>query len=375
MLDELGSGTDPLEGASLAISILEYFKSKNILTIVSTHYQELKQYAILEKSAQNASVEFNIETLSPTYKLLLGIPGKSNAFEISKKLGIKKEIIDKAISLMNKKDVDIETLLKNIYDDKIEIEKKKEEITKNLNQIELLRNNLQKDNEDLKKQETELINNAKIKARSILLDAKDEAKRIISEIKRSSTETPNINKLNTLKNKLDFSIKQTLLTDEKALVIPIDKKQIKIGTTVFVTTLSQNGVILSNINKNDEVQIQVGTIKTKVNIKYLEEPKNIKNALNTSTVSTSSKISKTKNQSSEINIIGLTVDEAIPIVDKFIDDCFLSHLSTARIVHGKGTGKLRQAVHSYLKTNKHVKSFRIGTFGEGEMGVTVIELN
>ena len=184
LVDELGSGTDPIEGANLAISILEYFKNNNILTIATTHYQELKRYALLTSNVQNASVEFDIENLKPTYRLLLGIPGKSNAFAISEKLGIKKEIIDKARSLMDKQDVDIEALLKKIYDDKIEIEREKEEIQKNLNQVEVLKKNLQRDDSKLKQQEQELINNAKLKARDILLDAKDEASKLISEMKK-----------------------------------------------------------------------------------------------------------------------------------------------------------------------------------------------
>ena len=184
LVDELGSGTDPIEGANLAISILEYFKNNDILTIATTHYQELKRYALVTPDVQNASVEFDIENLKPTYRLLLGIPGKSNAFAISEKLGIKKEIIDKARSLMDKQDVDIEALLKKIYDDKIEIEREKEEIQKNLNQVQVLKKNLERDDSKLKQQEQELINNAKIKARDILLDAKDEASKLISEMKK-----------------------------------------------------------------------------------------------------------------------------------------------------------------------------------------------
>ena len=376
LVDELGSGTDPLEGANLAISILEYFKNNNILTIATTHYQELKRYALVTQSVQNASVEFDIENLKPTYKLLLGIPGKSNAFAISEKLGLKKEIIDKARSLLDKQDVDIETLLKKIYDDKIEIEKEKEQIQKNLNQVELLRKNLQRDDTKLKRQEKELIDNAKIKARDILLEAKEEATSLINEMKQIENTSGAVDQLNTLRNRLNSSIKEKSIKDtsENVSVDPIPRDLIKPDLKVYITNLNQNGIVISNINKNDEVQVQIGLIKTNVNIKYLEPAKQLKNDLTKPTILSTPKVSKTRTANSEINVIGLTVDEAIPLIDKFLDDCFLAKIHTARIVHGKGTGKLRQAIHRYLKKQKKVKSFRIGTYGEGETGVTVVEL-
>ena len=378
LVDELGSGTDPLEGANLAISILEYFKKHDILTIATTHYQELKRYALVTEGAQNASVEFDIENLKPTYKLLLGIPGKSNAFAISEKLGLKKEIIDNASSMLSKQDTDIETLMKKIYDDKITIEKEKDELEKNLNQVTLLRKNLQRDNSILEKQEKEIINNAKIKARDILLEAKEEATSLINEIKKIEESSSAITELNKLRNSLNESIKDKSINnsnlDEKLDITPIDRKLIVPGAKVYAASLGQNGIIVSNISKSDEVQLQIGLIKTKVNIKYLELPRNLKNDLtNNDVINSQAYVSKTRFVSSEINVIGLTTSEAIPLIDKFLDDCFLAKLKTARIVHGKGTGKLRQAIHSYLKTQSRVKSFRIGTYGEGEMGVTIVE--
>ena len=358
-------------------STLEYFKNNDILTIATTHYQELKRYALVTSNVQNASVEFDIENLKPTYRLLLGIPGKSNAFAISEKLGIKKEIIDKARSLMDKQDVDIEALLKKIYDDKIEIEREKEEIQKNLNQVEVLKKNLQRDDSKLKQQEQELINNAKLKARDILLDAKDEASKLISEMKKIENTSGAVDKLNNLRNSLNSSIKEKSIKDtvENVACNPISRDLIKNGIKVYITNLNQNGIICSSkINKNDEVQVQIGLIKTNVNIKYLELPRDLKNDLTKPVVSSSPKVNKTRFANSEINVIGLTVDEAIPLVDKFLDDCFLAKIQTARIVHGKGTGKLRNAIQSFLKKHKRVKSFRVGGFGEGEMGVTVVEL-
>lgn len=331
---------------------------------------------MLNESIENASVEFDIENLKPTYRLLLGIPGKSNAFAISEKLGIKKEIIDKAKILMNKNDVEFEELLKKIYDEKISIEATKLEIEKNLNQIELLRKNLERDDSKLKKQEHEIIDKAKTEARDILLDAKAEATKIINEMRQIESESDNIDKLNELRNRLHTSIKEKAVKNkaENVAVNPISPDLIKPGQKVYITNLDQNGIIVSNKNKSDEVQVQIGLIKTKVNIKYLELPRTIKNDLTKSEVKSNPKVSKTRTANSEINVIGLTVDEALPLVDKFIDDCFLAKLQTARIVHGKGTGKLRQAIQSHLKNNKRIKSYRTGTYGEGEMGVTVIEL-
>ena len=378
LVDELGSGTDPLEGANLAISILEFFKNSDILCLATTHYQELKKYALVTENVQNASVEFDIENLKPTYKLLIGIPGKSNAFAISEKLGLKKEIIEKAQSLLDKKDIDFETLLKSIYDDKIKIEKEKSEIEKNLHQIELLKKNLQKDDTRVREQEKEIINKAKIEARQILLDAKDDATSMIAKIKEISENSSELKELNNMRNSLNNSIKNiSLQGNDELSITPLDESEIVVGTKVFVSTLGQNGVVLSKISKSKEVQVQIGLIKTNIPIKFLEKPKNMKNDLTkiSSSNSYGSSVSKTRTANSEINVIGLTVDEAIPLVDKFLDDCFLAKLQTARIVHGKGTGKLRQGIHSFLKKNKRVKSFRIGTYGEGEMGVTVVELN
>ena len=297
--------------------------------------------------------------------------------QLAKNCGISKKIIDYAYSLLDKKDIDMENLLKKIYDDKLQIEKQKEETQKNLNQIELLKKNLQRDDKILREKETELINNAKMKARDILLDAKDEASNLIKKMKQIEAESKDIEKLNALKNNINLSIKENSISaSSKVFAInPIDKNKIKPGLKVYVTNFSKNGIVLSNLNKNNDVQVQIGNIKTNVNINCLEIAKNLKNDLNLqNNTSNFAKVSKTRTAKSEINVIGLNVDEALPIVDKFIDDCILAKLPTARIVHGKGTGKLRNAIHSYLNTNKNVKSFRIGTFGEGEMGVTVVEL-
>lgn len=370
LLDELASGTDPLEGANLAISILDYFKNIHALTISTTHYQELKEYALVTKGVENASVEFNLETLSPTYKLLIGVPGKSNAFEISKKLGLKQEIITYAKSMLNSDDVSIEELLKNIYDNKAKIEAEKQETEKYLEKIKTLKASLIQDNSNLEKQKIDLINNAKIEARKILLNAKDEANEIIKNLNNSS----DIKTQNNLRNKLNNDINSISLQnyETKSTSNALDISQIKQNETVFVTTLKQNGIVLSNISKSNEVIVQIGSIKMNIPIKYLEKAHKETTAKKDTKNYTS--ISKTRNAKTEINVIGYTVEEATFVVDKFLDDCALAKIKTARIVHGKGTGKLKNGIHQFLKNHPHVASYRMGTYGEGEMGVTVVEV-
>lgn len=375
LVDELGSGTDPVEGASLAISVLDFFKSNSSLTVATTHYQELKKYALTTDGFENASVEFDVNTLSPTYHLLIGVPGKSNAFEISRKLGLPASIIDEAKNNLTKNDIDFEELLKNIYDNKSKIENEKLEISKKLNEISELKKSLERDNAKLNEQEQEIINNAKIQARNILLEAKEEANEIISkmnDVSKSNSDLNNLrNKLNTdIKNISVSSLNKNVKKESKS---SISVEEAKTNTEVFVTTLGQNGIIVSNVSKSNEIQVQVGSMKLSVNLKYLEKINKTEKAKNKSTSSYSS-VSKAKHVSSEINVIGLNVDEAVFVIDKFLDDCSIANLQTVRIVHGKGTGKLREGIHKFLKSNSRVKSFRIGTYGEGEMGVTVVEL-
>ena len=371
LVDELGSGTDPLEGANLAISILQYFSELGAITVATSHYQELKKYALVTPNFKNASVEFDIENLRPTYKLLIGIPGKSNAFAISRKLGLSEKIIERASSMIDKDSVNLEDLLKNIYDTKSEIEKEKELTKKALEEAEKLKNSLLTKNDDIINNRKELISKAKQEAKQILLDAKETANSIIKNI-NSSNSASNANKL---RNELNEKISN--LNIEKHQVEsnePISKDEIKPGLSVFVTNYNSDGIVLSNISKDNEVQVQIGAMKLKVNIKFLQAKKpSDKNSKNYEYTKRSDNL-KSKSVSSEINLLGLTVDEAIPLVDKYLDDCFMAKLSPVRIVHGKGTGALRNGIQKYLKINKYVDSFRPGTFGEGEMGVTVVNL-
>lgn len=344
LVDELGSGTDPLEGANLAISILDHFKAVGSLTIATTHYQELKQYALVTDGFENASVEFDISTLSPTYKLLVGIPGKSNAFEISKKLGLDETIIAKAQSLMTTNQIDIEKLLKNIYDDKSSIEREKIQISQELERVTILRKSLEKENEEVKRQEQDLITNAKIKARNILLDAKEDADSIIKQMNSVANKKDLENARNTLNTKIrniNLVYNEDYSSNSNDLKNTLDVNQIKPNMEVFVTNVGQNGIVLSHVSKSNEVQVQIGSLKMNVPIKYLQIPNSSKKNGALAVNHTGSYISKTKTVKSEINVIGLNVEEAIFVVDKFLDDATLSKLQTVRIVHGKGTGKLR----------------------------------
>ena len=372
LVDELGSGTDPLEGANLAISILQYFSELGAITVATSHYQELKQYALVTPNFKNASVEFDIEKLQPTYKLLIGIPGKSNAFAISRKLGLNEKIIEKASSMIDKNSVQLEDLLKNIYDTKSKIENEKELTDKTLQENTELKNKIEIQNRDLIEHKKDYVTKAKQEAKEILLDAKETANSIIKDIESNASAS----KANKLRNTLNEKISN--LTDNKSEeknIHPISRDKIKQGLTVFVTSYNSDGIILSNISKNDDVLVQIGSMKIKVNIKFLQEKtySNINKQKKYDYTGRSEQL-KSKFVSPEINLLGLTVDEAIPIIDKYLDDCFIAKISPVRIVHGKGTGALRKGIQNYLKTNKYVDTFRLGTFGEGEMGVTIVNL-
>lgn len=377
LVDELGSGTDPLEGANLAISILDYFKNIDSLAVATTHYQELKQYALVTNGFENASVEFDLATLSPTYKLLIGIPGKSNAFEISKKLGLSDYIINKAKSYINSEQIDIENLLKNIYDTKSLIENEKIEIENKLSKISSLEKSLEQENDNLKNKKQKILNDATIQARNILLDAKEEANDIIKKIENSSYTKDIQNMRNDLNSKiksLNNSITTSNLDTTLNSTNTLTTEQIKSGMEVFVTSLGKNGLIISSHpNKSNEVQVQIGNIKTNINLKNLRKIDNLKTQKNTNTT-LNNYVQKTKTVNTEINVIGLNIEEANFVIDKFLDDCSLAKLQTVRIIHGKGTGKLKNGIHQFLKNHPHVKSYRLGTYGEGETGVTIVTL-
>lgn len=371
LLDELGSGTDPVEGSSLAISILEKLYSISAITLSTTHYPELKHFALVTDGFENASVEFNLETLSPTYKLLLGVPGTSNAFSISRKLGISEEIINRAKEFIDKEKINIEDLLTNIYEDKRTIEAEKQKTIENSKVAEELKNALEVDFSKLKQEQKDIIDKAKYAAREILLSAKDDANEIIKEIEHSS----NTKESNKLRNKLNEKINDLNIvnTSKSSQNQKLSFDDLKIGMQVFVTKINQEGTILS-ISKDKKIQVALPLGKMFFDIDDLTITHNNQSEQTSKKDYSSRKEFKAKAISSEINVIGQNVDEACFSIDKYLDNCVLSGLPSIRIVHGKGTGALRTGIHKFLKTHPHVKSFRIGTFGEGEMGVTIVEL-
>lgn len=397
LLDELGSGTDPVEGASLATAILEYLNNSKCLTVATTHYQEIKHYALVTNGFENASSEFDIEHLKPTYKLLIGIPGKSNAFAISSKLGLSEDILNNAKQFLKQDNINIEELLKNIYDDKIEIERQKEEINKNLVQVESLRKSLEKENISKKDKEVEALSKAKLEAQRIILSAKDDANYAIKELEHilnkwksldelniedlTDSEIANIvrdlknasaKKANTHRNKLNSSLNSLYSTNKNENSSKISKSDLNVGMNVKLNTISDIATITSLSGKGNQIQVQVGHVKMNASINNIISIESNVNKKPSST--THSSISKSKTVNTEINVIGQNIDEACFVIDKYLDDCALAKLQTVRIVHGKGTGKLREGIHLFLRKHPHVKNFRLGTFGEGEMGVTVVEL-
>ena len=408
LLDELGSGTDPIEGSSLAISILEYFHNIGAITFATTHYPEIKNYALVTDGFENASSDFDIENLKPTYKLLIGIPGKSNAFAISKKLGISNDILNRAKSFLKDDEISIEELLKNIYDDKLIIESEKEEITKNKNQIELLRKSLEQEKNTQNDLKEDKIEKAKIEAKNLLLDAKEEANSTIKELNTlynnlkdfeevdldnwSDTQIANfvkshfkkgtLKQANLYRNKLNSSFDKFNSTNSNieninnSEVKHFSKDDLKVGMKIKLSNFNDIANITSLSGKKNVLQVQVGNIKTNISLDDIIEIniKDNKNTKNANSKASSITSFKSKEVTPEINVIGQNIEEACFVIDKYLDDCAIAKLSPVRIVHGKGTGKLREGIHNFLRKNSHVKSFRLGTFGEGEMGVTVVEL-
>lgn len=370
LVDELGSGTDPIEGSNLAISILESFHTKGSLIISTTHYPDIKNFALVTSGFENASVEFNLDTLSPTFNLLIGVPGQSNAFTISQKLGIPEDIIIRAKSLIDTDIVNIEELLNNIYENKRITEIEKQKVSYNSSEIESLKEKLDIDYSELKSKEKEIIDNAKIKARDIFISAKEDANVLINQIEKTNDSK----KLNGLRNDINKKIDNlNVVKDIKQNSDGILEKDIIIGLEVFISSINQNGNILSLPSKSGTVQVGVGIMKMSFNISELSIAKPVTKSKKEFDYSKKRNFMP-KSTSSEINVIGQNVEDSCFVIDKYLDNCYLSGLSSIRIVHGKGTGALKAGIHKFLKTHPHVKDFRMGTFGEGEMGVTVVNL-
>ena len=374
LLDELGSGTDPIEGSALAISTLEFLAQKGACIVASTHYSELKTYALTTSGVKNASCEFNVETLNPTYKLIIGLPGKSNAFAISKKLGLSEEILDNAKNFITQEQTKFEDVISELQKDKQKIAFEKEETARQLKEISALRQELKESKEKLEIYKAQIIDNARATATDILLSAEETAKESIREIKEAKKlkDLEMTKKLENAKGKIK---KQLSKTYKKETTSEDNYKpfEVKIGMNVYIPSLNQEASIISLPDKEGNVFIQAGIMKSKINVKKLQPMEKEKTTVNNVKISVNSKL-KSQEISSEISLRHMHVEEALYTLDKYINDALIANLTTIRIVHGKGEGILRKAVHDYLKNHPNIKSYRLGQYGEGDLGVTIAEL-
>ncbi len=382
LFDELGAGTDPTEGAALAIAILSFLHNMQCRTMATTHYSELKVFALSAPGVENACCEFDVETLRPTYRLLIGIPGKSNAFAISKKLGLPDYIIADAKTHIESGEEDFEDLLAHLEESRLTIEKEQAEIASYKNEISLLKARLTQKEERLEERREKLIRSASEEAKRILQDAKDTADQTIKNINKMAANSGIDNKaLEAERTRLRDKLKdadQRLAIKQKGPKQTISPKKLKIGDGVQVLTMNLKGTVSSLPNAKGDLYVQMGILRSLVNIKDLEllhEQDVSGPTLENKRANTGSgkiKMSKSVSISPEVNLIGMTVDEALPVLDKYLDDAYLAHLPQVRVVHGRGTGALKAGVHKHLKRLKYVKDFRLGEFGEGDTGVTIV---
>ena len=379
LFDELCAGTDPTEGAALAVSILSYFHSRGIRTMATTHYSEIKIYALTTSGIENACCEFDVETLSPTYRLLIGIPGKSNAFAISKKLGLSDTLIEDARTRISSNEQNFEDLLSDLEASRITIEKEQAEINRYKSEITALKQQLKNKQEKLDESRDAILRKAKEEANQILQEAKDTADEAIRNFNKYGTTRPSIQEMEkqrtNIRKKMAANEKKSSKEKETAIYNPKVPKKLRIGDSVKVLSMNLTGTVHSLPNAKGDLFVQMGILRSQVNIKDLvliedATPGSKKYA---KTGAGKLKMSKSASVSTEINLIGKTVDEAIALLDKYLDDAYLAHLPSVRIVHGKGTGALRSAVQSHLKRQSYIKSFHLGEFGEGDAGVTIAE--
>ena len=380
LFDELGAGTDPTEGAALAISILSYLHERGIRTMATTHYSELKVYALTTPGVENACCEFNVETLRPTYRLLIGVPGKSNAFAISSKLGLPDFIIEKAKQQISEQDESFEDVLTSLENSRVTIENERAQIEAYKEQIEALKKQLETKQERLDERRDKILKNANEEAKRILAETKeyaDQTMKLFHKFQKDHVDTAAVEKerqnIRARMNKADnaLSIKAAPKEPKKKL----SAKDLSLGDMVRILSMNLTGTISSRPDSKGFLFVQTGIIRSKVHISDLElvdEPVISSSALQ-KTGAGKIRMSKSSSVSTEINLLGKTVDEAIAILDKYLDDAYLAHLSKVRVVHGKGTGALRKGVHDYLRRNKRVASYRLGEFGEGDAGVTIVE--
>ena len=382
LFDELCAGTDPTEGAALAISILHKLHQYGATTMATTHYSELKVYALSTEGVENACCEFDVETLSPTYRLLIGIPGKSNAFAISSKLGLAENIIEDAKSRLSDKDVDFEDMLANLEASRITIEKEQLEIQKYKAEIEQLKQRLTTKNERLDASRDDILRKANEEAYQILKEAKDLADETIRNFNKYGQGQAPMSKMekerSKVRDKMNASEKNLSMKKKETVNHKVPKK-LRVGDSVKVLSMNLKGTVHTLPNAKGDLYVQMGILRSLVNIKDLvliddDAASPIAKKYGGSS-SGKIKMSKSASVSTEINLIGMTVDEAIAHLDKYLDDAYLAHLPSVRIVHGKGTGALRNAVQAHLRRQKYVKSFHVGAAGEGDAGVTIAEFD
>ena len=377
LFDELGAGTDPTEGAALAMSILSSLHKRGIRTMATTHYSELKIYALSTEGVTNASCEFSLETLRPTYRLLIGIPGKSNAFAISSKLGLPDYIITDAKDRIGSKDKSFEDVISDLEATRITIEREQSEVERYKKEIEQLKSSLAKKNDTLDANRERLMNEAKEKAAAILNEAKEFADQSIRRYNKWLQEGGNIKEMESERNNLRGRLSDSeagLIKKQKAVKkAPI--KELRVGDAVHVIGLGLNGTVSTLPNAKGDLFVQMGILRSQVNLKDIEvlEEEPITPPEYKKTQSGKIKMSKSASIHPDINLIGKTVDEALMDLDKYLDDAYLAHLPQVTVIHGRGTGALKNAIHSHLKKLKYVKSYRVGGFGEGDHGVTIVE--
>lgn len=380
LFDELGAGTDPTEGAALAIAILNHLHDRGIRTMATTHYSELKLYALSTNFVENACCEFDVESLRPTYRLLIGIPGKSNAFAISSKLGLPDEIIEAAKEQISKEDESFEDVIANLENSRRTIEKEQEEIAAYKERIKTLEGQLKAKNEKIDNAKDRILREANEKARAILQEAKDVADETIRSFNKADASTDRKaleEKRQKIRKQIDDKNERLALkTPPKAQAKALDPRKLKKGDSVKILSLGLKGTVSSLPDAKGNLFVQCGIMRSQANINDLvllqDEDSTTTYQKNLKSTPGRSGLSKAMNISTEINLLGMTCDEAIAALDKYLDDAYLSHLPSVRVVHGKGTGALRNAVHSHVKRLKYVKDYRLGEFGEGDAGVTIV---
>ncbi|MBP3337482.1 MAG: endonuclease MutS2 [Clostridia bacterium] len=376
LTDELGAGTDPTEGAALAISILEYMRARGARIAATTHYSELKMYALSNKGVTNASCEFDVKTLSPTYKLLIGVPGKSNAFAISKRLGINDEIIDHAKGLMEDENVKIEDVLIKLEENRKKAERERMEAQTAARDVKDLKEKMSRESRELDKKRAKLLEDAKMEALRILEDAKDEAASVIKEIRilKSNMAKESLKEAENARNRLSEKGKklgQGASVARKSSPL----KNVKPGDEVYLLNFGQSATVLTAPDSSGNVMVQAGIVKIKANLSDMQaQEKKKENPVKSTAAFKRAQKSSSGGSHLEVDVRGMYLNDAIDKVDKFIDDSVLSGLKTVTIIHGKGTGVLRQGIQDYLRRRRGVSEYRNGNFGEGEMGVTVVTL-